>query len=328
MRRQTSRLTFGLLVMCWALAGGVTAGADGTGGDAEPYLRAGLGARAAGMGCAQTAAGNDAALTYWNPAALVRLDGIGAASQLSLLGEGRSWGFVSVGLSGRARQGGRFALGASWINFSAGNDIEFRTNNRPEPDGMFGDAGNALFLSAASDFGASVTLGVNVKMLFHALNDADATGVGTDVALWQPLGSVSWGLVLQDAYSALTWTNQTDRLPTRTRAGVEWQALPETLILAADGSLEWSHVAQGVTEIGYYLGAEYQPWPFLALRAGLDRGRYAVGAGVRLGFGAIGLARIDYALTQEQLPGAGAAHLFSLVLNFPRNRPSAEASAL
>jgi len=294
--------------------------AEGVGGGALPYLRAGLSARAMGMGNAHTATVNDATGTYWNPAALTTASGIGLASQLAVLGDGRSWNALSFSHSFATDSLGQCAYGVSWLNFSAGNDIEARTENRPEYDRLFGDTQNAFLLSLATNLGFSLAAGANIKFLTHALDNETAFGQGLDLALWQRLNRFAWGVVVQDLYSTLSWSGRhTDKLPTLTRAGLAWQIVPGTFTLAADGTWEWYHAG----EFGYRLGAEYRPLPLLSLRAGADQGRLSAGLGFEFAFGPA-VAHLDYAWSAEQLPGAGPLHLVSLNLDFSTLRQPAK----
>ncbi len=311
-----------LAVVCSLALPGAAAAATGTSGGASPYLRDGIGARALGMGNAYTAAVTDATAAYWNPAALAALAGSGLSAQTAVLGEERALNFLNYVQTGRWGTGPRqFALGLSWIHFSAGENIEARTYNRPEPDYLFGASDNAYILSAASQVSEDIAVGCNFKILNQNLDADSALGSGWDLAVWHRIDAIRWGLVLQDLYSVLSWPDgHVDRLPTCTRGGVEWRVLPERLRVAAEGGIEFSHAGAGVAQVSYRLGAEYQPWEVLTLRAGLDQARFTAGAGVVMIRQPLFQARLDYALAGERLPGSGLTHLFSLILDFPPRR--------
>jgi hypothetical protein len=291
---------------------------EGTAGGAAPYLREGVGARALGMGNAQAAAVADATAAYWNPAALLRLEGTAVGSQTSILGDNRSWNFLNVSQSGEKTDPVRLAYAVSWINFSGGDDLELREINRPNPDGIFGDAENTFLATLAAALSSSFYVGTSVKVLTQTLDNDSAYGFGWDLSCWQDLGPVVWGFTWQDAYSYLDWSGRyDDRLPALCRLGAAWNVLAETFTVTADGTMEYSPV-NGADIWGYHLGAEYLPWKWLALRAGVDRGRLTGGFGLLFNLDEWGRVRLDYALAGEQLPGAGITHLFSLNLDFPK----------
>lgn len=286
-------------------------------GDAAPYLRAGVGARALAMGNAGTAACRDATAAYWNPAALVGLPGDGIASQTAILGWERSWNFLNYCHVHKSRAQGRYAVALSWMNFSAGGKIEARSSNRPEPERTFGDAQNMFLLSAASHQGQGFALGVNTKLLMHKLDEESASGFGLDVSAWQIVSSnVKWGMVIQDLYTNFGWAGgHSDRIPVFTRVGLELSGLAERLVLAMDGTLEFSHISGAITEYGYHLGAEYHPLTQTALRAGVDQGRFTLGLGFSFLIKQVVKIRIDYALAGAKPADAGLTHLFSLVMD-------------
>ncbi len=294
-------------------------------GGAAPYLRAGIGARALAMGNAGTAACTDSTAAYWNPAALVDLPGDGIASQTALLGWERSWNFLNYCHPHGSFDQGRYAFALSWMNFSAGGEIEARTSNRPEPERTFGDAQNMFLLSAAAALGQGFAVGANTKLILHHLEEESANGFGLDLSAWQTVSpKIKWGFVIQDLYTNLGWAEgHNDRVPTFTRMGLELYGLVERLVLAMEGTLEFSHSSRVITEYGYHLGAEYYPLPQLALRAGLDRGRITVGAGFGFFINQGIKIRIDYALAGVKATDAGLTHLFSLGMDILPKRSEA-----
>lgn len=313
-RARIVTLTCSLTLSAWLGVAGVA----GSAGDAAPYLREGLGARALAMGNAGTATSQDASAAYWNPAALAHLPADSLASQTSVLGWERSWNYLAYAHPGRSEQGGPYAYAGTWINFSAGGDLEGRINNRPEAAYTFGDSQNAFLLSLASGLGSQVAVGTNLKLLLHALDDESASGFGLDLGIWhQPLPRLSWGLALQDLYSSLNWTTgYQDRLPTLARAGAAYTFWEERLIAALEGGLAYSHGAGEFRDYRYHLGLEYRVTEALAIRSGLDTGRWSVGAGGQFLLGRLGFVRLDYALAGERFPGEGLTHMFSLILEF------------
>jgi hypothetical protein len=311
------------LLLCGAMPLQTWADEDATAGGAAPYLREGVGARALGMGNAQAAAVTDATAAYWNPAALLRLEGTSVGSQTAILGDSRSWNFLNVCESGDRTDSVRLAYGISWINFSAGNDLEIRSINRPDPDSIFGDAENTFLGTLAAALSDSFYVGTNLKVLTQTLANDSAAGFGWDLSCWQDLGPVVWGFTWQDAYSYLDWSDgYNDRLPALCRLGAAWDIMAKTLTVTADGTLEYLPY-NGAETWGLHLGAEYFPWPWLALRAGVDDGRLTGGFGFQFLLGDWGRMRVDYALSGEQLPGAGLTNLFSVVLDFPKQPASA-----
>lgn len=266
------------------------------------------------MGNAQTAAVEDASATYWNPAKLPFLAGDRFLAQTSLLGWERAWNFASFNHAALNPSGGQYAYAVTWINFSAGSDLEAREENRPLPDHLFSDAENTIQLSLASGLGAGLGAGSNLKLLLQTLDGESASGFGLDLAVWhQPLEEFSWGLVLQDVYSSINWPGgYQDRVPWMTRVGAEYRPANTGLRLACDAGAEYHHAPAAIRDYQYHLGAEYQALPALAVRTGLDSGRWTVGASGEFQAAEKLRLRLDYALAAERIPQAGWEHVFSL----------------
>jgi len=288
----------------------------GTAGGAAPYLREGLGARIAGMGNAGTASAEGADAAYWNPAALAEMKGPGIASQTSVLGLGRAWHFVDY-CHPFPVEDTRAALGISWISFSSGSDIEVRTTNQLEPDATLADTETAIMISGAYELGMNLAMGVNVKFLSHQLGDSSGNGQGFDVSLWNALsGEFRWGLMLQDAYSYLSWSERySEKLPVVARVGAARSLFDQSLLIAAEIGVEYAQTLQPLNHIGYHLGAEYKIADF-ALRAGWDTDRWTAGAGWRFVHSENAALCFDYAAAGERIPEEGLRHLFSLVMDF------------
>ncbi|MCD4813711.1 PorV/PorQ family protein [bacterium] len=286
-------------------------------GQAAAYLREGIGARAMGMGNAGTALADDATVAYWNPAALPFLEAISIASQTGILEWDRSWNFLNFIYPGIRQDGGRYAFGASWVSFSAGDDIEARTFNRPEADYTFKDMQDTYLFSAAAKTPAGLSLGANIKIITHSLDEVSGNGLGMDLAIFQKVTPHwQWGLMMQDVYSTIQWPGDyLDRLPMLLRAGVLHRMLENKLLVAVDLGGEFFHAAGAFREFHYQLGVEYQFIPRLAVRAGLDSGQWTLGAGYGFLLKDLAIVQLDYALAGEASAGMGLTHLLSLVIN-------------
>jgi hypothetical protein len=290
---------------------------DGNAGGAAVYLREGLGARALGMGNAATAQSQDSTGAYWNPAGLTQLKGPSGSFQTSILGMGRSWNFFNYAQSFDLGDSARMAAAFSWIGFSAGADIEGRVDNRPDPDRTFSDGENALVFSGAFGLGNNWSVGTNIKVLMHQLDTSNASGPGLDLAFWQaPSDQIQWGLVVQDLYSVLNWSDTyNDRVPTMVRLGGSMTFLEKALTVSADADLLYSQTNALNNQFSLHGGAEYKFWESLAIRAGWDQDRWTAGAGCDILFGGAVELLLDYAAAGERLPGAGLTHLISMAFN-------------
>jgi hypothetical protein len=283
-------------------------------------LREGVGARALGMGNAQTAASQDASAVFWDPALLaLSPNDTSIASQTAVVGWNRSWNFISAAHADPDGQPERFAYAASWLGFSAGNDIEARSANRPDPDYIFRDYEQAIMVSLADSFSPGFSLGGTIKYLMQELANSPANGFGLDLAIsCRIMPETTYALVLQDLYSVLNWNaNYSDRLPLYLRLGAAQQILEPSLLVCADLGVEYVQTAVRIADVRYHLGMEYRPVKTLAIRGGLDSGRWTAGIGWQFSVDQMAWVHLDYALAGPRAGDEGLTHFLSLVLNVP-----------
>ncbi len=306
------------LVMLWLIASPRPGAADPSAGNAAPYLREGAGARALAMGNAATAAVDDAFAAVWNPAAMDLLPSWTMPAQTAVLGWGQTWNILGLIYPVHEENNVDYAVGFTWISYSAGNDLERRSGNQPTAEGIFGETQTALMGSLSRSFGDHFHLGINGKILKHHLDNSDASGLSLDLGLWhQPLQTLSWGLVIQDLAGSLKWPSEhTDSLPVVIRPGVIWKIFEEKLLLAADLGLLYDTRAGRFNHLAYHVGSEYRLFPFLAIRAGVNDNQATAGLGWKVALGRTFSVALDYAFAWERAASFGYTHLISLSVRF------------
>lgn len=309
-----------------ALCAAVSAAAAGGFGPAE-YLLEGFGARAAGMGEAQTAAVSGAYAAYWNPAGLAgQQNGCGEfGGQYSLLSHDRwlnyfgcAFGLESCG------------LGLSWINFANGRIKAWTDEGLPA--GEFSSAENTWVVAAAGRVSDNLNLGLGVKLFHQAFAGLTALGCGLDFSgqgCFLPGRALRLGFNLQNTGAFLrASTGHCDQGPARLKVGAAWQGLWDARTRLAGLQI----TADAVWIPGYpwegHAGAEYcafrtpaeeqgrpAPGHGFFLRAGCDRGRPTCGAGY-----ASSACAFDYALVLD--PGGveawNVSHRISLTVGWQR----------
>jgi hypothetical protein len=276
----------------------VTATATAEDNHAFPFLRTGVGARAWGMGNAYVAAANDATAGFFNPAGLSRIQKWSFASMLSAdMGIDRKHNYVA--LAGNFSFG---ALGASWMN-SGIDDV---------PNTVTGNAFNYsqnVFTLSYADCVAKFRWGLNIVIATHDLDGTTKSGLGGDVGFQYDfhkeatLGFVGqhFGLKVGE-----------DRLPANYRLGI---AIHPDILEGFTFPFEIQKT-QHRGDMIFRLGGEYA-YTFenadygTAIRAGVDDGAFAVGAGLRFK-----QFMLDYAYVTEKESFLGENHKFSLIANF------------
>jgi len=189
------------------------------------------------MGNARVSLRDGGAAGFWNPAGLVYLsarEGIAAYRALSL---GRSLNLL--GYAQRVEPGAGFSV--LWISAGVDDLVGRDINGRRTGDLSYGE--NAFCFSFARSLTPKIALGLTMRYLYHALEDATAQGYGVDLGvLYRPAARLSFGAVLRNAAARLSWhapvedrETTTEQRPPRTFVcGVSRTTFSDRLILAAD----------------------------------------------------------------------------------------------
>jgi len=259
-----------------------------------PFLRTGVGARAAGMGNAFVAAANDATAGFFNPAGLTHIQKWGFASMLSAdMSFDRQFNYLA--LAGSFKWG---SVGVSWVNAGIKN-VETDQGSQDYMDNYFLlSYGNT---AARFRWGASLVI-ANNKV-------ADKTGLGGDLGFqWCFSDEATLGLAAQ----SLGLKVGDNRTPYNIRLGL---AVTPTALEGFTFPVEIQKT-QDVKAIKFRLGGEYR-YLFnnsdlgAAIRGGVDDGTLTLGAGVSFKQFAL-----DYAYVPEKVRFLGESHRFSLTGNF------------
>jgi outer membrane protein OmpA-like peptidoglycan-associated protein len=293
----------GVLAACLMSLSTSAAGEESPDGGA--FLRGGVGPRYLAMGKTGTATATDVHAGYWNPAGLAWMRGWQIAGMYTGgLDFDRKHNYIGVGYG--SEQG---SIALSWIN--AGSDIQ-GTDAIGNPTEVDRDE-NAILLSLAKSW-ERLALGASGKLVNQDVDtdsgDDTNTGFGLDVGGSLKVNRyLNLGLVVQDIFTELGDAGETNDVPSQLRVG--GTLLPaDGFTLAAD-----IHKVDDEDEVKFHGGAEYKFWLSedlnAAIRAGVDRGRFAGGFGI----GVNGL-NFDYAYVIEPGEFEGESHRLGVLLKF------------
>ena len=159
---------------------------------AGEFLSLGVGARGLGMGGAYVAVVEDATAGWWNPAGAARLSSRQAAfMHAETFGSLLNHDYLAVGLPKE-----NYSLIFSAVRLGGGG---IKVTELPNPDSLIGDNnrpyvvrveghGDYAFLATyGRSRGDNLFWGASVKMIYRAIVDNSAFGIGADAGfLWQP----------------------------------------------------------------------------------------------------------------------------------------------
>ena len=256
---------------------------------AGEFLALGGGARAMALGNAYVALVDDATSGYWNAAALSGFEG----RQVHLSHAELYSGLVQHDYLALAVQGRRIhGLALSLVRVGV-DDIKFTTledptaaisaDNRPVVASTETSADYALYLSGGHRLSSRLAIGASLKMIYRSVGPFSAYGGGLDLALrYRLVRGFTLAAVLRDVTTTpIVWDDSTDSIRPSTLVGAAY-TLPVAGGHATVGfaSRAGGDAADGTGNEPVNAGIEYS-YENLALRAGFEESRQAVGIGIR-----------------------------------------------
>lgn len=286
--------------------------------ESAAFLKIGVGARAAAMGGAYTAAADDVDAIAWNPAGLagVQKRELGA-THMELLA-GTRYEFLGYA---HPTSLGAFAAALSYLSHASipGRDVNGAPTGRF--DAWDGSVGAAYAVGLAGLPGAS--FGAGVKYVRSELAEARAQSVAVDLGVRYEApelvgpGSLIAAAAVQNLGRGMRFLSERSRLPLTAAFGLGYR-LPAGLLITID----YKHRPEALSS-ELSAGTEFSFIPQLALRAGYDshiarRGGVGDSSPVR-GFAAgFGIRVLDYSLDYALTPFGelGRVQRFSLGARF------------
>ncbi|MDQ7054837.1 MAG: PorV/PorQ family protein [candidate division KSB1 bacterium] len=298
---------FGLVVLLGELLWMSMAGsglAQVAAGRPGAFLRIGVGARAQGLGGAFTAIAQDASAGYWNPAGLGQINELQFIASYHKMSLDRLYNFASAA----APVGMRGTVSLSWVGLSI-TGIEGRSGNTAQPDFVFNNSENALYLSYAHRLFDGFYFGVSAKGIYQQMHQSSAFGAGFDVALlYRVTDAIRLGLMVQDVSTQIQWDSGTREVFPRAYRGGIAVNLESNLVFSVD-VLKYPQ-----ENVQVVFGGEYLALRRLPVRLGYTSQGMVAGGGIRLPMKNLFL-QVDYAYGNDLLDG-NQSHKISVSLAF------------
>lgn len=292
---------------------------------AGEFLSLGVGARGLGMGGAYISVVDDATSGWWNPAGVARLSSRQAVfMHAETFGSLLNHDYLSVGLPRD-----NFGLVFSALRLGGGG---IKVTELPHPDSLIGDNnrpyvvkveghGDYAFLgSYGRPLGPNLFWGGSVKLIYRAIVDNSAFGIGADAGLlWQP--RVNWwiAIVVNDFTSTLlaydTGTKETITPTVKLGSSYEYSCQDFSFLGAFstdvrfEGRKASAQYYQGSISADNHYGLEigYRRKGFA--RLGFDVGDFTAGAGIW-----VSPVRVDFAFLTH--PALDNSYRVSLSIEF------------
>ncbi len=292
-----------LLVLCLSLAAAAER-------PAAPFLRIGVGGRAAGLGEAHAAAVRDVTALYWNPGALAFLP-----RQQFVFMHNDWFADVKYEYLGYAHPTARYGTIGGSLTFVDQGELYRATYSNPYGTGLgsFSAEDYAFSLSWAQQRGTGLGLGGTVKVIRQQIDNVGATSLAADFGVqyrdWYP--GLTLGASLANLGTSARFDARKEQLPLLLRAGAAYVLPRLPLIVTGDVVL-----LRG-SQTSYHAGIEYTVAEMVALRAGYNSGNDA-GDGFGGGFG---ISIDDLTVNYAYVPygDLGGTHRIDSVFTFGKS---------
>jgi opacity protein-like surface antigen len=287
------------------------------GGEALAFLKLGAGTRATGMGGAFTSIADDASAAFYNPAGIVKLSGMEFMGETYFLSFGRHINYLAW-VNPFMLDGIIYAAGISWLNYSAGDDIEARLTNSPEPDFKFSDSSDVTLFNLAAKIFDRLSIGANFRFVFETLDSYRGTGAGFDLGVLAKItDQLNAGISYNGIATNVSWNtiNHTESLPQVINAGLsyKYENLFGTPGLSIMPAMDVVYNSFSGTKVR--TGAEFAMNDSLFIRMGYNNA-FTLGAGLRFRPSRIVDVKMDYAFTADTIVPAASNHRLGIVLTY------------
>ncbi|HHS13717.1 MAG TPA: PorV/PorQ family protein [bacterium] len=326
-----------ILVLFFLLAGGLRGGEWKTAKYAGEFMGSGVGARGLAMGGAFSVLVRDASSAFWNPAGFAFLDHV----QVQGMHAERFAGivnrdFVGIGIpvisNGSSLGISIYRLGVDNIPYTRLINPEYSLGelftdeegnliqNLPYIYKTVGNAEWAFMMTYAKRVHERFHYGSTVRIIHKHVGDYTAWGLGFDAGIWwNPVSNLQCAFVLWDATTTwIVWNpGRKEKILPNMKIGAAYpfqisvfQFRPVLDIganfenMGSAAQLSW-----GRAGFDLHAGLELLVHNRIALRAGIDRGHFATGAGL-----IISAFAVDYCFARHI--DLGNSHYVSLSINW------------
>jgi len=275
--------------------------------------RIGFGARAIGLGRAQTAL-SDVGSVFINPGNIAAYETFAITSMYSNVADDSA--FSVFGGVFPIRDGELGVIGVGYVGASVAGIQLTTSETRTAPYSQTDYGNRVLMFTYGRELNSFVGFGTTLKFFtksFDSIQGGSAYGNDMDLGfVFYPQENITAGVSLQNFLpTQLVWTSKTkEDIPMNVRMGLNYKALDKWKILADYESNRYSH-----------FGVEWNPKEFLFLRGGLEGipvnntdilMNYSLG----VGFAFKGFC-FDYAYYLDSLVSDNSSHFFSISYYLP-----------